>query len=141
MTENALPPVAKSFFTMCKKCGADRYHKVLAHTSDTKAKIECEVCHSKKTYSVPKAGAVKKKATSTSKTPRVRRNSHADEYNALMSSRGGETGTPFSIKTKFNLDQKIQHSKFGPGFVKNVLVDRVEVMFEDELKTLIHNKV
>ena len=78
-----------------------------------------------------------KKAT----TPKAKRNTHADEYNTLMMNRGAEAGTPFSIKTKFELDQKIQHAKFGAGFVKNVLADRVEVMFEDELKTLIHNKI
>ncbi len=137
---NTLPPVAKSFFTLCNKCEADRYHKVLAHTSETSAKIECEVCHAKRTYKLPKTGAAATKVKKAT-TPRVKRNSHADEYNTLMMNRGAEAGTPFSIKTKFQMDQKIQHPKFGPGFVKNVLIDRVDVMFEDELKTLIHNKV
>ncbi|MGZ3691239.1 MAG: hypothetical protein ACXVAX_07035 [Pseudobdellovibrio sp.] len=141
MTENVLPPVAKSFFTHCPKCDADRYFKVLAHTSDTSAKIECEVCHSKRTYKLPKAGGTVTKTAKKTTTPKAKRNSHADEYNTLMMNRGAETGTPFSIKTKFELDQKIQHPKFGPGFVKNVLIDRVDVMFEDELKTLIHNKI
>ncbi|MGE5084935.1 MAG: hypothetical protein ACM3MG_01440, partial [Bacillota bacterium] len=51
---NTLPPVAKSFFAFCKKCDADRYHVVLAHTSATSAKIKCEICGSQKTYSLPK---------------------------------------------------------------------------------------
>ncbi len=140
----ALPPVAKSFHTFCKKCDADRYHIVLTHTSPTSAKIECEICHSKKTFTLPKAGSsmAKKKATSA-KTPRkvgARKNSHADEYNALMSNRGAEKGNPFSIKTKFEMNQKIDHPKFGPGFVKGVQSDRIDVMFEEEVKTLMHNK-
>ena len=136
---NELPPVAKSFFTLCKKCDVDRYHKVIAHTTAKSAKIECEVCHSKSTYSLPKTGSTIKKVTSR-KSPSTRRNSHADEYNTLMMNRGSEVGTPFNIKTKFVLDQKIEHPKFGAGFVKNVLSDRVDVMFQDELKTLMHNK-
>jgi hypothetical protein len=135
-----LPPVAKSFFTLCKKCEADRYHTVLTHTSPTSAKIECEVCHSKKTYTLPKAGESKVKKITTGKAAPKRRNSHADEYNQLMMNRGDEKGLPFSIKTKYELDQKIDHPKFGPGFVKNVLIDRMDVMFQDELKTLMHNK-
>ncbi len=135
-----LPPVAKSFHTFCKKCDADRYHTVLAHTTATSAKIECEVCHSKKTYSLPKAGGSTVKKRATSGATKVRKNSHADEYNQLMMNRGDEKGIPFSIRTKFELDQKIDHPKFGAGFVKNVLADRVDVMFQDELKTLIHNK-
>ena len=143
MTSMTLPLVAKSFFILCKKCEADRYHKVLTHTSSTSAKIECEVCHSKKTYTLPKAGdSVAKKATTgkakTTKSPR--RSSHADEFNQLMMNRGTEQGVPFSIRTKFVKDQKIDHPKFGAGFVKSVLIDRVDVMFLDELKTLIHNK-
>lgn len=141
MTQMTLPPVAKSFFTFCKKCDSDRYHTVLTHTSTTSAKIECEVCHSKKTYTLPKAGSsVAKKATGKTTTPRVRKNSHADEYNQLMMNRGDEKGLPFNIRTKFEVDQKIDHPKFGPGFVKGVQLDRVDVMFSDELKTLMHNK-
>ncbi len=73
--------------------------------------------------------------------PRARKNSHADEYQALMLNRGTEKGTPFSIKTKFKNDEKIEHGKFGPGFVRAVQPDRVDVMFSDEVKTLMHNKV
>ena len=136
-----LPPVAKSFFTLCKKCGADRYHRVLAHTTTTSAKIECEICKSKRTYSLPKTSTSSKTKKPSTRTVSARRTSHADEFNTLMANRGEEKGTPFSIRTKFEMDQKIDHPKFGAGFVKNVLIDRVDVMFQDELKTLIHNKI
>ncbi len=139
MSDAVLPAVAKSFFTFCKKCDADRYHKVITHTSSTSAKIECEVCHSKKTYTLPKAGVARKASTGVKKTT-TRKNSHADEYNQLIMNRATETGLPFSIRTKYELDQKINHPKFGEGFVKTVLSDRIDVMFQDELKTLIHNK-
>ena len=140
-TDAALPQVAKSLFTFCKKCNADRYHRVLAHTSTSKAKIECEICKSKKTYTAPKAGAtpVRKKAPGV-KGVGGRRTSHADQYNTLMLNRGTETGVPFNIRTKFEVNQKIDHPKFGPGFVQSVLIDRMDVMFSDELKTLMHNK-
>ncbi len=141
MTEIALPPVAKSFFSACKKCGADRYHTVLTHTTATSAKIQCEVCKSKKTYSLPKAGSVAKKVSKLTKTGRVRKTTHADDYQALQSNRGTEKGTPFSIKTKFELNQKIDHSTFGVGYVKTVQIDRIDVLFETEIKTLMHNKV
>lgn len=140
MSEISLPPVAKSFFTFCKKCDVDRYHKVLTHTTSTSAKIECEVCHSKKAYSLPKAGTARKAPAAKGVRKTVRKSSHADEYNQLMMNRGSEAGLPFSIRTKYQIDQKIDHPKFGPGFVKAVLIDRMDVMFQDELKTLMHNK-
>ena len=58
-----------------------------------------------------------------------------------MLNRGTEAGVPFNIRTKFEVNQKIDHPKFGPGFVQSVLIDRMDVMFSDELKTLMHNKV
>lgn len=141
MTQIELPPVAKSFFTACKKCGADRYHTVLTHTTATSAKVQCEVCKSKKTYSLPKAGAVAKKVSKLTKTGRVRKTSHADDYQALQTNRSTEKGTPFSIKTKFEMNQKIDHSTFGVGYVRTVQADRIDVLFETEIKTLMHNKV
>jgi hypothetical protein len=140
MTQVTLPPVAKSFFTLCKKCDADRYHIVLTHTSSTSAKIECEVCHSKKTYTLPKAGGSQVKKVSAAKVA-AKRTTHASEFSSLMTMRGSEKGLSFSIRTKFEVDQKIDHPKFGPGFVKNVQNDRIDVMFEDEVKTLMHNKI
>ncbi len=140
-----LPPVAKSFFTACKKCGADRYHTVLTHTSSSSAKIQCEVCKSNKTYTLPKAGSMAKKvkatATGVKKTTRARKSTPADDFQALNTNRGTEKGIPFSIKTKFEVNQKIDHSTFGTGYVKSVQSDRMDVLFESEIKTLMHNKV
>lgn len=147
MTQISLPPVAKSFYTACKKCGADRYHTVLTHTSSSSAKIQCEVCKSTKTYTLPKAGAMAKKAATTTtatgakkKVTRARKSTHADDFQALNTNRGTEKGTPFSIKTKFEMNQKIDHSTFGTGYVKAVQPDRIDVLFESEVKTLMHNK-
>ena len=86
-----------------------------------------------------------KKATTTAtgakKTVRARKSSHADDFQALNTNRGTEKGIPFSIKTKFEKDQKIDHSSFGPGYVKSVQPDRIDVLFEAEVKTLMHNKI
>ncbi|MBN8537698.1 MAG: hypothetical protein J0M15_11650 [Deltaproteobacteria bacterium] len=149
-SQNVLPPVAKSFYTFCKKCDADRYHKVLAHTSDTKAKIECEVCHSKKVYTLPKTTA--KKATnpsgkpSSAKSPRraisegQRKSSHQNEYQALLESVAQADMLDYNMKTKFLISTKLKHPKFGLGYIKSVQPDKIEVIFPDEVKVLIHNR-
>jgi hypothetical protein len=143
MNQMTLPAVAKSFYTFCKKCDVDRYHVVLTHKTSTSAKIQCEVCKSIKTYNLPKAGSVAKakKAVAGAKTTRARKSTHADDFQALTTNRSAEKGIPFSIKTKYELNQKIDHSTFGMGYVKSVQPDRIEVVFESEVKTLMHNKV
>jgi len=141
---NTLPPVAKSFFTFCKKCNADRYHVVLAHTSSTSAKIKCEICGSQKTYSLPKAStrtgkpltgaaAAKREQTMTS-----RKSSHKNEYDMLMGK--GDAAVPYNMKQKFEKNQKLDHSKFGMGFIKEAMNDKIEVVFSDEVRSLIHNR-
>lgn len=146
MTMNTLPPVAKSFFAFCKKCDADRYHVVLAHTSATSAKIKCEICGSLKTYSLPKAqtrtgkpltGAAAKKREQTMSS---RKSSHRNEYEMLMSNEKASTAT-YNMKGKFEKNTKLQHPKFGLGFVKDSMQDKIEVVFEDEVRSLIHNRV
>lgn len=141
MSELTLPPVAKSFYTFCKKCDVDRYHRVLAHTSATTAKIECEVCHSRKTYSLPKAGsaAVKRQPAPGAK-PGVRKTSHTGEYEIYNQKYMDKDPMAFSIKTNFKENQKISHPKFGIGFVQKVYSEKIDVIFPDEVKSLVHNR-
>lgn len=139
MSQLTLPPVAKSFYMFCKKCDADRYHMVLAHTSATTAKTECEICKSKKSYSLPKAGAAKKTGT-TNSTKTSRAKSHTGEYENRIQNQQAKEAIPYSMKTLFTEKQKIQHPKFGIGFVQKAEIDRIDVIFSDEVKVLIHNK-
>lgn len=145
MPVNQLPPVAKSFFTFCKKCNADRYHVVLAHTSAKTAKIKCEVCGSQKSYSLPKAGASSTSGKAKVSRPRAstesaRRSTHNAEYESLLQAHEGDKEVSYNIRSKFSLNQKINHPKFGVGIVRGVQPEKVEVVFADEVRNLVHNR-
>lgn len=138
-----LPPVAKSFYTECKKCNAERYHIVLTHTSATSAKIECEVCHSKKTYTINK----KKETSASSGTKRVAKAktsgagskaSHEAQYEDLKNKIGNSVS--YNMKTQFKMNDGLNHPKFGLGVVTQVFSDKVEVCFLDEVRSLVHNR-
>lgn len=142
MSQLTLPPVAKSFYMFCKKCDADRYHMVLAHTNSTTAKTECEICKSKKNYSLPKTTTgTTRKAGATNSTKTSRAKSHTGEYENRIHNQQSKEAIPYSTKTLFLEKQKIQHPKFGIGFVQRTAIDRIDVIFSDEVKVLIHNKV
>lgn len=141
MSQLTLPPVAKSFYAFCKKCDVDRYHVVLAHTSSTTAKIECEVCHSKKSFSLPKPGSEARKVKAASEKSAARRTSHTGEYELRNQKQAQTEATAFNIKMQYKENQKISHPKFGIGFVQKVYQDKIEVIFPDELKSLVHNRV
>lgn len=138
-----LPPVAKSIFIFCKKCDANRFQTVLAHKTEKSASVKCEVCKAKSTFKLagPKAprklsGAVAKRRADNQAT---RKNAHLTEYNALASSMKGEAQV-YSMKNKFGNHSGIKHPKFGLGYVKTSMPEKVEVVFEDEVRLLVHNR-
>jgi hypothetical protein len=141
---DTLPAVAQRVYTDCKKCSSERYHVVLAHTSPTSAKVECEVCHSKKTYKLPKTTAekVKKSSSRPKKSPSAesRKSSHQTEYNQLLEDQAAGEVHKYSMKIKFIVLQKVEHPKFGLGVIKSVQSDKIEVVFPDEIRLLVHNR-
>ena len=146
MAEQTLPAVAKSVYTDCKKCGAERYHTVIAHKTATSAKVECETCHSKKTYKISTAakdltsGGAKPKRAPSVRGAAGRAAAHETEYQTLLQDTlTAETAT-YSMKLKFPLKARIQHPKFGLGVVKTSYPDKVEIVFQDEVRSLVHNR-
>lgn len=149
MSLQKLPPVAKSFVTFCSKCQGDKFHTVITHLTTDSAKIVCDICKKKSTFKL-----IKTKVTLNPARPRVARavgekisfgakketQQHSEIYQGWLNKYGQLEAIPFSVKNQFKLHQKIQHSKFGFGFVTRVLDDRVEVIFADEVRLLVHQK-
>lgn len=142
-TPNALPPVAKNFFSFCKKCNAERYHVVVAHTTATSAKLKCEICGASSTYKLQKEGAAKKALTGAAakrkeQAATAKKNAHNDEYQKLLEL--SKAAVSYNMKFKFEMNAKISHPKFGTGVVRSVQPDKIEVVFEDEIRNLVHNR-
>lgn len=148
-----LPAVAKNVFVHCKKCDVERFHKVLAHTSAKSAKLECEVCKAKRTFTLAAAGAAgkKKKAVpGAPKTPRgvaaaaraetARKSAHSVEFQQLRDNGKLESASPYTMKASFKEGQALKHPKFGIGYIKLATAEKIEVIFEEEIKSLIHNR-
>lgn len=137
MSTISLPPVAKSFYTYCKKCETDRYHTVLAHPTATTAKIKCEVCAKTSTWKAPSNAAAKKRAAGVS--PRAR-SSHREQWATLISTNEKTEQNDYNLKASFKVNTVLNHPKFGKGFIKSTQNDKIEVVFEDEVKMLMHNR-
>jgi ribosomal protein S27E len=139
MAENELPAVAKSVFLDCKKCGAERYHTVLAHTSATSAKIKCEVCGATKTHKFiatkkpSKTGVVRKAKVSKA-------DEHRLEYEKMLTQNETAAAVKYDMKLSFEVNQKVNHPKFGLGVIRMSLPEKIEVVFADEVRNLVHNR-
>ena len=139
----SLPAVARNISLPCKKCGVDRFHVVVAHTSATSAKVTCEVCGAKKTFKLKSEAAPRKKAASTG----VKRVSSrkAPDFGAIWSDLRNQIGVenvmPYNMRTKYGLAHAINHPKFGIGFVTNATHEKIEVAFQEGGRSLVHNRV
>jgi predicted Zn finger-like uncharacterized protein len=138
---DTLAPVGKTMYIECKKCGTDRYFVVLAHKTATSAKVKCEVCGAQRSYTLPKAQA-RKTGTSTraSKSAAAARDNHTKEYEKLMQENDANPAQTYNMKMKFEVNQKVSHPKFGVGLVRAAQPEKIEVVFQDEVRNLVHNR-
>jgi hypothetical protein len=131
----ALPAVASRMYTDCKKCGVERFHIVLAHPTAASAKIECEVCHAKRTF---KLESPKKKKTGVKKTRVPSASTRWEEVSKHLDEKSKQ---PYNMKAAFSLNSTIDHPKFGLGVVTAIVGQSMEVVFIDATRSLVHNRV
>lgn len=143
MSEHVLPAVAKTIHLPCKKCAVDRFFIVVAHSTPTSAKVKCEVCGSKKTYKLPSEKKAKAPSTGIKKTrasaaSAAAKVSHSQEYDKMVAEAGD--AKKYNMTQKFTAKQKVEHPKFGIGVVRTALPEKIEVLFQDEVRMLVHNR-
>lgn len=137
-----LPAVARNIHLECKKCGVERYHVVVAHTSATAAKVKCEVCGAQKTFKLPSEKKAKKASTGTG-AKRVSKKATVDfaaMWNDLKTQIGTDRVVPYNMRTKYELANAIEHPKFGLGFVTGATNEKIDVLFVEGGRALVHNR-
>lgn len=143
-TNETLPPVARKVYAECKKCGVDRYHIVIAHTSSSAAKLQCEVCNAKSVYKLEGSGKKKKKSEKTAdgtETPaKSGRKSGSEKRWRELKEKTPGSAAAYNMKSAFLPQTSIQHPKFGLGIVVGVTPQSIQVVFEDGERSLVHNR-
>ncbi len=138
-----LAPVGKTMYVECKKCGTERYHLVLTHKTATSAKVKCEVCGAQKSYTLPKSLKSPRKntgaATRAAKSASNAREAHNKEYEKMIKDADDEAPA-YNMKNKFEVASKVNHPKFGLGVVRTSQPEKIEVVFQDEVRSLVHNR-
>ncbi len=133
--------VGKDVLSFCTKCKLNLSHTIVA-MKDVKsiAKVKCNTCATMQAYKDPsKSSGAKTRTKKTTSAP-AKVISVSDLWMESMSATKRQS-QPYTIDGKFKVGDVIDHTKFGPGFVQNVVDDKIEVVFRHEIKTLIHKKV
>jgi hypothetical protein len=119
-------------------------HTIVAMVGGAAKRVQCLSCNKQHNFRAPKGAEElkKKKAAKPRKaagTPRV--TNLQKEWQTSVAEQSATEFTPYSIQATFEEGQLVQHSKFGPGCVKEDLgSQKLSVLFEDGLKTLIHGR-
>ncbi len=139
MSLTTLPRVATNVYLDClPSCDREgSYHKILAHTSSTSAKTQCEICGKKRTLKLD----TKRPATAVRSSARAKTSATAGQkqFQALVDQFGPEAAT-YSIKGSFSKDTLIEHPKFGRGVVTLSYENKLQVLFRDGVRELVHNR-
>lgn len=134
--------VGKEVKSYCGSCKLSLWHVVVAMNPDgSVARVKCNTCKGMHNFKDPSAGVIKKISKTTTgvkKTP-VSSQSAKDlwDQQAKVNTKKSKA---YSIQSKFDKGDVIEHAKFGIGFVQSVSNDKFEVLFQDDLKTLVHNR-
>lgn len=133
----------KEVLSYCSKCKLNLAHTIIAMKDiNSIGKVLCNTCKSVHSFKDPdapkKKAAAKKTATGAKRTTKVqqRQNLWIEKVE-----NGDSEAKTYSPRSKFAVEDIINHPKFGMGLVQATLEgDKIEVLFQFEEKILIHNK-
>ncbi|MGL4208374.1 MAG: hypothetical protein ACRCTY_03200 [Candidatus Adiutrix sp.] len=133
--------------SLCTRCRILTNHRIVAMVDGFVKRVICLTCQSQHNYRQPPG----EKKPTTTKTMRV-----VKEMKKTANTNGGRvfaqwlnkkqslddeiSPTPYNFKETYTAGEAIEHSKFGLGFVQKIIPpNKMDVMFENEIKTLAMN--
>jgi hypothetical protein len=132
----------------CTKCREVLNHRIVAMVEGKVVRVECNTCNGVHNYHAPPSEKVAKaarttvsKARTTSTASRVSRKDpvegEREEWASLHPTFDYDKALPYDMNGRFQVKRLINHSTFGIGIVKAVIVpNKMQVLFKDGIKLL-----
>ena len=138
--------VGKEVLSQCNKCKLILAHIIVTMKTTTEPdKVMCKTCKATHKYKDP--AAKKKKATIDKVIKNARLSSGKKVSESIEQiwtravNKSESDPVSYSMKAAFKLGDIINHPSFGQGVVEKLIDDnKIEVIFKDDYKTLLHNK-
>lgn len=135
--------VGKYIVTRCSRCDNDVNHVVVAQGADgIVARVKCIVCGSEHNYKRTKA-VVKSSTTSSRRfTPKAPAPPKVSIKLWEEAKSGAKNKVPleYAINKTFEKDNLIYHPTMGVGVVMKAYDNKIDVIFSQDIKALVHNK-
>lgn len=129
----------KEVLSLCSKCKLSLAHTIVSMKDlKTIGKVECRTCKGTHAYKDPSASTKKVKTKSAYGSTRSKSIPVNEMWTNEMAKASGKARI-YSIRDKFEAGDILDHKKFGAGIVQNQIDGKIEVLFQHEIKTLVHN--
>ncbi len=141
MSEAKTIEVGDEIEAMCGTCKAATVHNVEVIKDGKVTKVLCKSCHNSHKYRKPvEEGEAKpkKKATKAKKPTKTK---EQRKWSRVMGKVEGTEPQSYDMSEKYEEQNVIDHSKFGVGVITEVIdPTKISVVFEEGVKTLVHNR-
>ncbi len=136
----------------CNKCDMNLAHTILAMVGTAIKRVQCNTCHSQHMFRgaqpLQKAtsfAAPRKSSPSSSSSGPARPRTPKSEvvvigFDELLKGKDLTKAKKYSIRETYKVDDVVDHPTFGFGIVSAVRVDKVDITFKADVKTLVHGK-
>jgi hypothetical protein len=128
--------------SFCTKCQMTLAHTIHAIVGGRPVKVECNTCHGIHRFrgDAPASASVAKPRVPG--TPaRPARERAIVSFEETLRGKNLAMAQRYSPKTRYELDQVIEHPTFGVGWVSAVRdATKIEVTFRTDVKVLVHGK-
>ncbi|MFT6630525.1 MAG: hypothetical protein ACJAS4_000463 [Bacteriovoracaceae bacterium] len=131
----------KEALSYCGKCKLPLGHTIVSmKDTATIGKVQCNTCQAVHMYKDPASKAKKVKAAKTTRKRATKKSVSVGELWMEQMGKASGQAKSYSIRERFESGDLIDHKKFGPGIVQTLVDDKMEVLFEHEMKLLVHGK-
>ncbi len=133
---NEVYGAGKEVLSYCNGCKAALAHIIVVMKGDLPGKVTCKTCN--KTHVFKDPSKVNTTKTRAKRVTKRKTKSSVLSWSEVMAKAKGPA-KQYSPKGKFTEGDMIDHPSFGKGVVeKNLDGNKIIVLFESDLKTLVH---
>lgn len=126
--------IGKNVDSYCGKCKLVLAHTIESIENGKVKRVHCNTCQAQHLYRANAPGSRKRAAGSSS----GRAATATLSYDELLKDQDAGKARPYAPSTEFAERQLLRHSTFGLGIVTTRRGDKIDVLFEDQPRVLVH---
>ena len=127
----------------CSRCKLELAHTIEIITDGKIKRVHCNTCRTQHAYRTGPPGAAAAARRGGSRRASDRNGARAlrpNEYELLMRGRSAASAQPYSMSVRTKVGDLLSHPVFGLGAVTGTRDNKIDVLFPDGPRVLVHRQ-